>query len=73
MGRMTKNDRSYNRQSDGDGHERWDEAGSNCEIATKLRALYRSIEEEEVPNELLDLLEKLDEAETTAAKDKSDK
>lgn len=39
------------------------ELGSNCDVGTKLRALYTSIQEEAIPKRFLDLLEKLDAAE----------
>ncbi|GLQ55742.1 NepR family anti-sigma factor [Devosia nitrariae] len=37
--------------------------GPNTEIGSRLRALYGSVQEEVVPERLLDLLEKLDSAE----------
>lgn len=40
-----------------------DELGPNCEVGTKLRALYASIQEEAIPDKFLDLLEELDAAE----------
>ena len=33
---------------------------SNAQIATKLRALYLSVQDEAIPDRFLDLLEKLD-------------
>jgi hypothetical protein len=40
-----------------------DGLGPNTDIGARLRALYGAVEEEGVPNNLLDLLEKLDSAE----------
>jgi hypothetical protein len=37
--------------------------GSNTDIGARLRAFYGSVQEESVPDHLLDLLEKLDSAE----------
>lgn len=37
--------------------------GSNSEIAVKLKQFYAAIQEEKLPDTILDLLEKLDEAE----------
>ena len=39
----------------------------NDAISRKLQALYSSVEEEEIPDRLLDLLEKLEKAEQAAA------
>ena len=41
--------------------------GPNAEIGRKLRAFYRSVEVEPIPDRFLNLLEKLDEAERKAA------
>ena len=41
--------------------------GPNAEIGRKLRAFYRSVEVEPIPDRFLDLLEKLDEAERKTA------
>ncbi len=41
--------------------------GVTSQIGEQLKALYRSIEEEPIPDHFLDLLEKLDEAETRAS------
>lgn len=41
--------------------------GANSEIGIKLRALYGSVEEEGIPDRLMDLLDKLDRAEKAAA------
>jgi len=38
------------------------------EISRKLRALYDSVQNEDVPDRFLDLLEKLDEAEKSSGK-----
>ena len=40
-----------------------DGLGPNTDIGARLRALYGAVQEEGVPNQLLDLLEKLDNAE----------
>jgi hypothetical protein len=41
----------------------------NAQIATKLRALYISVQEEAVPDRFLDLLEKLDAVERQSMPD----
>jgi len=40
-----------------------DGLGPNTDIGARLRALYGAVQEEGVPDQLLDLLEKLDQAE----------
>lgn len=40
-----------------------DGLGSNSDIGNKLRALYGAVQEEGIPNKLLELLERLDEVE----------
>jgi hypothetical protein len=40
-----------------------DGLGPNTDIGARLRALYGAVQDEGVPNQLLDLLEKLDAAE----------
>lgn len=40
-----------------------DGLGPNSDIGSRLRALYGAVQEEGVPDQLLDLLEKLDNAE----------
>jgi hypothetical protein len=40
-----------------------DGLGSNTDIGVKLRALYGAVQDEPIPNRLLDLLEQLDVAE----------
>ncbi len=40
-----------------------DGLGPNTDIGSRLRALYGAVQEEGVPDQLLDLLEKLDNAE----------
>ena len=40
-----------------------DGLGPNSDIGAKLRALYGAVQEENIPDTLLDLLEKLDQAE----------
>ncbi|WP_189424195.1 NepR family anti-sigma factor [Devosia pacifica] len=42
-----------------------DGLGTNSDIGSRLRALYGSVQEESVPDHLLDLLERLDQAEST--------
>lgn len=49
-----------------------DGLGPNSDIGKKLRALYGSVQNEEIPNKLLDLLEKLDSAEQRAKSTKGD-
>ena len=44
-----------------------DGLGANSDIGRKLRALYGAIEQEEIPATMLDLLDKLDQAELSAA------
>lgn len=41
----------------------------NAQIATKLRALYHSVQEEGIPDRFLDLLEKLDAVERKSMPD----
>ncbi|MBP1861245.1 NepR family anti-sigma factor [Rhizobium herbae] len=41
----------------------------NAQIATKLRALYLSVQEEAIPDRFLDLLEKLDAVERQSMAD----
>ena len=48
-----------------------DGLGPNTDIGSRLRALYGSVQDEGVPEQLLDLLEKLDSAEQ-AQKSKDD-
>ena len=43
-----------------------DGLGPNSDIGAKLRALYGAVQSEGIPDRLLDLLEKLDEAERNA-------
>lgn len=49
-------------------HRQDDGLGPNTDIGVRLRALYGAVQEEGIPPRLLDLLEKLDEAETEAKK-----
>jgi hypothetical protein len=42
-----------------------DGLGPNTDIGARLRALYGAVQEEGVPDQLLDLLERLDSAEQT--------
>lgn len=44
-----------------------DGLGPNSDIGSRLRALYGAVQDEGVPNQLLDLLEKLDAAEEKQA------
>ncbi|MGV3490302.1 MAG: NepR family anti-sigma factor [Devosia sp.] len=46
-----------------------DGLGPNSDIGNKLRALYGSVQSEEIPPKLLDLLEQLDAAEKAAGPD----
>lgn len=46
---------------------RKDALGPNCEVGLKLKALYSSIQDEEIPDRFLELLEKLDQAEQEGA------
>lgn len=50
-----------------------DGLGANSDIGMKLRALYGATEQEPIPPTLLDLLEKLDQAEMQAANDRNRK
>lgn len=49
-----------------------DELGPNTEIGSKLRALYSSIQDEVIPERLLDLLERLDQVERKSYIDSRD-
>lgn len=40
-----------------------DELGANSDIGMKLRAFYGAVQEESIPDKLLDLLEQLDQVE----------
>lgn len=51
------NDLSTNRRLQEDG------LGPNSDIGNKLRALYGAVQDEGIPNKLLDLLDRLDEVE----------
>lgn len=42
------------------------EMGATSKIGDQLRLLYKSVEQEPIPDKFLDLLEKLDEAEAAA-------
>lgn len=46
-----------------------DGLGPSSDIGSKLRALYSAVQEEPIPSNLLDLLEKLDEAEQKTGHD----
>ena len=50
-----------------------DRLGPTTDIGAKLRALYSSVQDEGIPPQLLDLLEKLDEAEQTSGPDSSER
>ena len=45
--------------------------GTNTDIGAKLRALYGAVQEEPIPENILDLLEKLDKAELKTDHDRS--
>ena len=47
----------------GNGRGRRSDLGTNDAIASQLKQYYTSVEEEPIPDNLLSLLEKLDEAE----------
>lgn len=49
-----------------------DALGPNTDIGSRLRALYGAVQDEGVPSELLDLLEKLDSAEAAQKTSKRD-
>ncbi len=64
--------RDKNQMNQMSGIKRGDDGlGSNSDIGNKLRALYGAVQEEGIPSRLLELLEKLDEAEkrSTTQKD----
>lgn len=54
----------------GRGRKESGELGPNAEIGRKLRAFYKSVEVEPIPDRFLDLLEKLDEVERKTADEK---
>ena len=45
--------------------------GTNTDIGAKLRALYGAVQEEPIPETILDLLEKLDQAELKTGHDRN--
>ena len=47
--------------------------GPTSDIGAKLRALYSSVQDEGIPKHLLDLLEKLDEAEQSGSPASTDR
>ena len=47
--------------------------GPNTDIGAKLRALYGAVQEEPIPENLLDLLERLDKAELKTGHDRNSK
>jgi hypothetical protein len=49
-----------------------DGLGPNTDIGARLRALYGAVQDEGVPDQLLDLLEKLDQAEQAQTAQKND-
>ncbi|MCL7998389.1 RNA polymerase [Brucella sp. 21LCYQ03] len=53
------------------GGARKDILGPNCEVGLKLKALYTTIQDENIPDRFLDLLEKLDQAEQESAREHS--
>jgi hypothetical protein len=63
QGMLMKEDRTSGRVR-GLPRRRGDEGlGPNSDIGAKLRALYGAVQEEPIPERILDLLEKLDQAE----------
>ena len=54
-----------------DGRVQKDILGPNCEVGLKLKALYTTIQDETIPDHLLDLLEKLDQAEQESTREHS--
>jgi hypothetical protein len=60
--RLMGQDRSRSRFGRSD-----DWLGANSDIGNKLRALYGSVQDEGIPDHLLDLLEKLDQAENKSS------
>ena len=54
------------------GRRRDEELGPNSDIGNKLRALYGAVQEEGIPPKLLELLDRLDEAEQRAAEPPTD-
>jgi hypothetical protein len=66
MKEKTRRQRSPGRLSHAD-----DGLGPNTDIGARLRALYGSVQDEGIPDRLLDLLEKLDSAEQQMAKNTS--
>jgi hypothetical protein len=60
------NDLSTIRRGQDDG------LGPNSDIGNKLRALYGAVQEEGIPDKLLDLLDRLDEVERKSKSDRSE-
>lgn len=50
-----------------------DGLGPNSDIGSKLRALYGSVQNEPIPEDILDLLERLDQAELKSGHARNDK
>jgi hypothetical protein len=74
QGMLMKEDRTSGRGGGFPRSRRGDDGlGANSDIGAKLRALYGATEQEPIPSNLLDLLEKLDKAEMQAANDRSRK
>ncbi|ASY61803.1 hypothetical protein SJ05684_c03360 [Sinorhizobium sojae CCBAU 05684] len=55
--------------SAGDGGRGAKKGDPHPEIAAKLKALYKAVEDEPVPQHFLDLLQRLDEAERNQSRD----
>jgi hypothetical protein len=71
QGMLMKEDRTSGRGGGFPRARRGDDGlGANSDIGAKLRALYGATEQEPIPSNLLDLLEKLDKAEMQAANDR---
>ncbi len=61
---MAMKDKTQMQQGIGARRQRGDNGlGANSDIGMKLRAFYGSVQEEGIPDKLLDLLEKLDQVE----------
>lgn len=62
---MSKNGKE---QSETDARANGSGQGASDAIASQLKQYYRSVEQEPIPDQLLDLLEKLDQAERSGDK-----
>ncbi len=54
-----------------DNSSQMDLLGPQCEVGLKLRTLYASLQDESIPDRLLDLLEKLAQVEQESVRDDS--